>query len=151
MTRLPVGSERFRRWFGPSRVVDEDGAPLVVYHGTSKNFTVFDTDLSGNKGETGAFFTDNPEHAAEYGDRLIEAYLSIANPYEVSGLDWAYGTGLSPEQAKAAGHDGYIVRGIEGGDFFIVFSCEQINLVVAAPAVACDQMEEDDASLACRP
>jgi GNAT superfamily N-acetyltransferase len=34
-------SPAFRRWFGKSVVVDEDGAPLVVYHGTSADFETF--------------------------------------------------------------------------------------------------------------
>lgn len=30
----PIENPAFRRWFGDSVVVDEDGEPLVVYHGT---------------------------------------------------------------------------------------------------------------------
>jgi hypothetical protein len=31
----PTSSEAFKRWFGDSKVVDEQGKPLVVYHGRS--------------------------------------------------------------------------------------------------------------------
>lgn len=31
----------FRRWFGDSKVVDENGEPLVVYHGTNKDIRAF--------------------------------------------------------------------------------------------------------------
>lgn len=31
----------FRAWFGDSKVVDEDGEPLNVYHGTTKDFDTF--------------------------------------------------------------------------------------------------------------
>ncbi|MCL2282499.1 MAG: hypothetical protein FWC26_04195, partial [Fibromonadales bacterium] len=31
----------FKRWFGDSKVVDEQGKPLVVYHGTNAEFTEF--------------------------------------------------------------------------------------------------------------
>ena len=35
-----VGEQRrFNRWFGNSRIVNEDGTPKVVYHGTSKDFS----------------------------------------------------------------------------------------------------------------
>ncbi|MEA2068803.1 MAG: hypothetical protein U9P12_06355, partial [Verrucomicrobiota bacterium] len=32
--------------FGDSKVVDANGDPLVVYHGTQEEFTVFDASLS---------------------------------------------------------------------------------------------------------
>ena len=44
-------SQQFIRWFGnwmkfpenASKVVDMDGRPLIVYHGTNATFTAFDT------------------------------------------------------------------------------------------------------------
>lgn len=33
----------FKQWFGDSKVVDEDGKPLVVYHGTTHDFDQFST------------------------------------------------------------------------------------------------------------
>jgi hypothetical protein len=46
-----VRSPEFKAWFGDwendptnaSKVVDENGEPLVVYHGTNSNFTIFKT------------------------------------------------------------------------------------------------------------
>ena len=43
-------TKQFKRWFGDwethakaaSKVVNEDGAPRIVYHGTTENFTVFE-------------------------------------------------------------------------------------------------------------
>ena len=48
----PVDSEAFKKWFGDSKVVDADGKPLVVYHGsrTGGGFNIF----SDN-----SFFSDN--------------------------------------------------------------------------------------------
>lgn len=40
--KADVNSEAFKRWFGDSKVVDENGQPLVVYHGTSEEFDTFD-------------------------------------------------------------------------------------------------------------
>ena len=44
-----VRTPAFKKWFGDwendaenaSKVVDENGEPLVVYHGTNKDFNVF--------------------------------------------------------------------------------------------------------------
>lgn len=53
----------FKRWFGASKVVDAEGKPLVMYHGTSADFDAFDMGKAGaNFGvehERGAFFTNN--------------------------------------------------------------------------------------------
>ena len=40
-------TKQFKRWFGDSKVVDRDGEPLVVYHATDAEFTVFDRDKLG--------------------------------------------------------------------------------------------------------
>ena len=37
-----VQSESFATWFGESKVVDQNGQPLVVFHGTADNVTEFD-------------------------------------------------------------------------------------------------------------
>jgi hypothetical protein len=60
----------FKRWFAGSKVVDGQGRPLVVYHGTLADFTEFDlskfgqTD-SGSWGK-GIYLSKNPDKAAEY-------------------------------------------------------------------------------------
>lgn len=51
---LQVRTKNFINWFGDwinnpskaSKVVDENGEPLVVYHGTSKKFNTFNTDIN---------------------------------------------------------------------------------------------------------
>ncbi len=65
-------TEAFKKWFGESKVVDADGKPLVMYHGTNKSeqgdaFTQFDTYGSnyGLMGQ-GSYFTDNPDLASSY-------------------------------------------------------------------------------------
>ena len=42
-------TRQFQRWFGKSKVVDEEGKPLVVYHATDAKFTVFDRDKLGER------------------------------------------------------------------------------------------------------
>lgn len=66
----------FFRWFGESKVVDADGNPLVVYHGTNDTFDVF-----GANGRDGAyFFTEDRRLAQGYGKTLMSTYLRITNP-----------------------------------------------------------------------
>ena len=97
----------FKRWFGDSKVVDADGKPLVVYHGTSSDVTEFSIDelgkAMGNTGYYGAghYFTEDAEQASRYagaanmratgeaGPSLIPAYLSIKNPLEINGGRYA--------------------------------------------------------------
>ena len=53
----------FKRWFGDSLVVDENGEPLGVYHGTTHDFSVFkDGKLANPENHFGRahYFTDSP-------------------------------------------------------------------------------------------
>ena len=78
-------SKYFKKWFGDSKVVDDNGEPLVVYHG-GNIFDVFDYDKIGINGTAegvGFYFTDNKETAEGYTKRngeLKECYLSIKKP-----------------------------------------------------------------------
>ena len=55
--------EHFYNWFGDSLVLDENGNPLVVYHGSVQTFEVFDKDRASAEGNVGAgfYFTDNED------------------------------------------------------------------------------------------
>lgn len=73
----------FYKWFGNSKVVDEQGRPLVVYHGTGAEFDTFDMSLSAR-----AFFTDSKIVADTYQDfrgkkqtaTTMPVYLKLNNP-----------------------------------------------------------------------
>ena len=92
-------TEAFKKWFGDSKVVDANGKPLVVYHGTTAYFSVFDhswTDISprGNTAGAGFFFAENPKEAEGYtwGGRgsagsIMPVYLDIRNPYRINADD----------------------------------------------------------------
>jgi hypothetical protein len=57
----------FKRWFKGSKVVDADGQPLVVYHGTDTGgFYEFDPYSSRVKGRRGVFFTSDFGMARSY-------------------------------------------------------------------------------------
>lgn len=71
----------FWRWFGDSKVVDEQGRPLVVYHGsrTEQDFDTFDKRHQLNKKtRTGFWFgTEN----IDYGKNVKSVYLKLENPF----------------------------------------------------------------------
>ena len=87
-------SQQFKRWFGDwqndpanaSKIVNADGTPKVVYHGTNAEFTVFDRSKGKKKihlnvfGD-GNYFTASEQGAARYGENVVPAYLNIKNPY----------------------------------------------------------------------
>ena len=83
----------FKKWFAGSKVVDAEGKPLVVYHGTTKGgFTVFDRNMSrkwrqASMDTVGSWFSDNPSedggagmYAAGGESTIYPVYLSIKNP-----------------------------------------------------------------------
>jgi hypothetical protein len=60
--RKQTSTPAFKKWFGDSKVVDEDGKPLVVYHGTKQDFSEFKTAY-----EDGLFFfSTNPKFASKW-------------------------------------------------------------------------------------
>ena len=74
-------TRQFQRWFGKSKVVDEEGKPLVVYHGTDEKFNAFDMSKGrANMDIQGAFFSPYELDAEGYGENVGAYYLSIQNP-----------------------------------------------------------------------
>ncbi len=63
-----------------SKVVDASGKPLVVYHGTDARFNTFKPNFATGWGE-GIYFTDNKAQAAEFGENIVSAFLSLKNPF----------------------------------------------------------------------
>lgn len=76
--RSVTKTPEFKKWFGDSKVVDEEGAPLVVFHGTRGGFS----DGSFKKRVDGAaiFFTANSDVASAYSIR----YGSHSDPEKES-------------------------------------------------------------------
>lgn len=79
-------SEGQKIYFKNTKVVDDNGKLLVVYHGSKSIFTVFDTErigLNGSQEGQGIYFTDNKDFAEGYSDgkgQLLEGYLNIQKP-----------------------------------------------------------------------
>lgn len=88
-----VDSPEFKRWFGDSKVVDENGKPLQVYHGTPTAFEAFDPAKVGSRdgGFYGQGFYATPDlgmaeefayddQAGVEGDTM-DLYAAIKNPF----------------------------------------------------------------------
>jgi len=74
----------FKKWFGDSKVVDENGKPMVVYHGTNNDFTEFKNKGRYNGIDHKGFFFGDKETASNFGVADgMPVYLSIDNPYIV--------------------------------------------------------------------
>jgi hypothetical protein len=68
-----IDSPEFKSWFGNSKVVEKDGSPLVVYHGTDNSF-----DLSNFK--MPAFFTNSPGESSMYSIGSLDSQNSWTGP-----------------------------------------------------------------------
>lgn len=140
-----VDDPTFRAWFANSQVVDETGAPLVVYHGTPHAFDTFDTKRNerdrGYFG-VGAYFSSSKAVASSYGQNVYPAYLSLQRPKMVhlaSFIDYQQWCpmrypGMSQHDVTAAmefeGHDGVIISvAHETVREFVAFHPEQIRRV----------------------
>lgn len=136
-------TEAFKKWFGDwqnhpesaSKVVNADGTPKVVYHGTNAVFNTF-------RQKNGVYFfsesRDYAESMAEErgGTRVVETYLNIRNPLYVRMQEGDF-TDPTKEaryirQAKAKGHDGVVFVLDSGNElvddtFYAAFMPEQIK------------------------
>lgn len=129
----------FKAWFGDSKVVDENGQPLVVYHGTAKDGYVDTTDIHAfdktrtgdrwNADSRGFFFTNDTRISDYYSksDRdyrdpgagngaVYPVYLSIKKPLELviprtEDVVSYWDNNAEKIQAKATkgGHDGVVL------------------------------------------
>ena len=77
-------SNTFETWFGNSVLVDSEGEPIKMYHGTKNKFDEFSKDFIGSTGSYEGYgfnFTPFEGRAANYNnENVIEAYLRAENP-----------------------------------------------------------------------
>ena len=81
-------TQQFKRWFDNSKVVDKDGKPLVVYHQTDADFTVFNTESNGagrydDETPSGIFLKPSDNDIGLKGKKQMALYASIKNPLTV--------------------------------------------------------------------
>ncbi|MGP1665837.1 MAG: ADP-ribosyltransferase-containing protein, partial [Rhodanobacter sp.] len=139
-------TEAFKKWFGESAVVDAEGTPLVVYHGTIRSFDAFDQNAEpftyeSDRGKQ--FFLSNPLGASEYAigtsdayggnANVMPVYLRMENPRieEVDGppSEWWDRNGDDlywKLDVSGSDHDGLIVRG-DGETMYVTANPNQIK------------------------
>ncbi|MBL9001561.1 MAG: hypothetical protein JNK25_10545 [Phycisphaerae bacterium] len=141
----PVESEAFKRWFGDSKVVEKDGKPLVVYHGTHSDFSTFATGgrpSHGYPAADGYFFSDSTRASVAWNSRheedgrVLPVYLRISNPLYIDKEGWGTPS-IEAEwimEARRGGHDGIIGKDPSRRDgtvwdetFYIAFRPAQIK------------------------
>lgn len=110
----------FKAWFGDSKVVDAEGKPLVIYHGTNKKFTKFNI----KKATQGIIWFTSDRSAIEAGEvgaqgagHIMEMYASIKNP-----AGWKEYDQLGIDQLISRGYDGVLLP--EGDGTFVGFAFE---------------------------
>jgi hypothetical protein len=107
----------FKNWFGDSKVVDESGKPLVVYHGTGADFNEF------KEGATikGRFFSSDSGEAGRFAkggekENIKPVFLSIKEPkiidFENKVFDFKKINSFVV-RAKSDGYDGVIIKNIK--------------------------------------
>ncbi|WP_454727732.1 MULTISPECIES: ADP-ribosyltransferase-containing protein [Cupriavidus] len=146
----------FRDWFAQSRIVNDDGQPMVVHHFTYFEFEVFDrlwgTKYFGRDPEgtdtVGLWFTDNAQarYVAPGQGRRMDVYLSIQRPFYIDDVQQgdaydqlralvtqAGGSTALRAQLKAQGYDGIVLNGtqLDGvrQNALVAFEPEQIRAV----------------------
>ena len=141
-----VRTDEFKNWFGDwqdsdeaSQVVDENGEPLIVYHGTDADFSIFDRGLLGKNTDENA--SDEAfARTAHVGfwfstqqipwvDKHMPVYLNFRNPLRFDSLEEmanAVGEAESVEaylnQLRNEGYDSIIVEADEEYGGASVFS-----------------------------
>ena len=138
----------FYRWFGESKVVDDQGRPLVVYHGSpTGGFTIFDRksalkDAKSNSREAadnglGFWFTPQLKIAESHRDKdkgwspawmtpegeVFQVYLRMKNPFSPSETKRLADI-LSVDNSK---YDGVIYDDLQE---YVVFDPEQIKSAI---------------------
>lgn len=114
----PPDSAAFKKWFGKSKVVDDSGQPVAMYHGTASIFSSFSDKhyRAVNRGYwgNGFFFTPNKQVAEGYAEkasellggtpRIVTVYLVAKNPEYEDFHPYGNGSGVI-DSARQRGKD----------------------------------------------
>ena len=120
-----------------SKIVDENGEPLVVYHGSDAEFEVFDRTKGRNGMDIqGMFFSPWDYESEGYGKNVRAFFLNIKNPatgsksYEVfSKYESENYAGIKArDELEHSSYDGVVSGDMEDEDLeFIAFEPNQIK------------------------
>ena len=129
---LRLDEPAFKKWFNSSKIIDANGDPMVVYHGSNSEIAVFDASIS----KSGFWFSQDSDDANDYGIETTSAYLSVGNPAYFERTNGDDGLNAAIASARKSGHDGLIVTAPEEGDTsgmywttnYVAFDSAQIRL-----------------------
>lgn len=150
---VQVRTKAFKEWFGDwennpedaSKVIDENGEPRVVYHGTYANFNAFDESHLGdvtNLNATNEDWAKTSHIGFWFNDNKIGFYtkhklvfLNVRNPLEFASMESLvdemsyYDSGEDFKRSNSDGYDSVIVLEDEemGGRSYVVFNDNQIK------------------------
>jgi hypothetical protein len=91
----PPETEEFKEYIGDSVAIDENGNPILFYHGTDQDITTFKPSKEGALGK-GIYITPNAEYASSYteenafgekrgtGANVIPLYARVENPVVIT-------------------------------------------------------------------
>lgn len=130
-------------WMATSKVRDEEGRPLAVYHGTSADFDEFAPNPRG------LFFALAPEAATPFSlirkgrPRVLQAYLRIENPWPMvryaDDVPYSRMVDQTPQALAAQGYDGIWCP---DDSVWIAFTPDQVRIAdpdVRRPRELCQQ------------
>lgn len=135
--KADINTPEFKAWFGDSKVVDEKGKPLMVYHGTPNLFSAFDkaylpepsANDPGFYGQ-GFYFADSYPGAWRYTKGkgvVLPLYLSIRNPLV---LDDVYNKMMREIPLERIKELGIYKKGLETGKYAGFFLMNMLPKIV---------------------
>lgn len=80
--------KNFYRWFGTSKIVDKQGRPIVMYHGTTEKFNSFFADswiyVTPDKAYAEEYTQDN--NFVQHPENVMPVYMNASNPVEIGKI-----------------------------------------------------------------
>jgi len=119
--RAAPDTQAFRDWFGNSKMVDRNGAPVTFMHGSPNAFEAFSDEALGTGSShasagLGHFFTTSTSLAEKYADggNLYRGWLRIEKPYrmpleEAQSFDTVAEAKARRAALQAQGYDGIVI------------------------------------------
>lgn len=144
-----VRTSEFKSWFGDwendpqnaSKVVDENGEPLVVYHGTNSDFTIFKADKPtiAAYGQ-GFYFTNDKNFASNYArgekSKILNLFLNAKKIFYIDDDELPIGYEKYSNMADNKGTSRDFTRKIISNGYDCVYAKNRYNeneLVVFQP------------------
>ena len=140
--QVKLDTDAFKTFYGNSVFKDDQGAPVLLYHGTADDVTAFDVDHPNRKDSgwlgTGVYLTDSTDMAELYamqkkrtgeaGENVMPLYARLENPYYATAEDKARVKAGGREAAdqftadlQAQGYDGVIYQVAPDAKEIVVF------------------------------